>query len=147
MNNLNKGQYGILEPSHKNNSSIPDQIILPAIAIDKNGNRIGRGKGFFDKYLNKNQDIKTICLIHDLQIIKKITPEKHDKKIDIVISEKQIIKTIQILDGTKIANKIKNELKKKIQKEKIKATLAVILVGNNTSSQIYVKKKKKNAKK
>ncbi len=147
LKNLNKGPYGILEPFHANSLSIPDLIILPAIALDKNGNRIGRGKGYFDRYLNKNPHIKTICLIHDLQIIKKITPEKHDKKIDIVISEKQIIKTNQLLDGTKIAHEITNKLKKKIIKKKIKATLAVILVGNNASSKIYIKKKEEECKK
>lgn len=148
LDELNPGKYGILEPKSKKESK-PDLVILPAIAIDKNGNRIGRGKGFFDKYLNKNPNIKTICLVNNLQVIENINPEKHDKKIDIIISEKKIINTQnnKLLLGTKHAKEIKDKIKLKIKNENINATLAVILVGDNESSQIYVSKKEEECQK
>ena len=45
-------QYGILEPS-KSKVKIPDVILVPILAFDKNKYRLGYGKGFYDRYLNK----------------------------------------------------------------------------------------------
>ena len=49
----------------------------------------------------------------------------------------------KIIDGKKLAGKIRNELKKKVKKLKLKPGLAVVLVGDNPASQIYVNMKEK----
>ena len=51
--------------------------------------------------------------------------------------------TAKIIDGRKIAEKIRNDLKKRISKLKAKPGLAVVLVGDNPASQIYVNMKEK----
>ncbi|MCK4650920.1 5-formyltetrahydrofolate cyclo-ligase [Candidatus Babeliales bacterium] len=147
LKDLEIGMYKIKEPKKKCsiiNEKNLDILILPCIAIDKHGNRIGRGCGYYDRFLNKNPNIKTICLAYDFQILNKIKSEKHDHKIDIIISEKRIIKTQDsiLINGTKLAKNILFTLKEKIKKENIKAKLSVILVGNNPASLLYVTKKK-----
>lgn len=90
---LQQGAYGILEPKKEflricNNV---DLIIVPGIAFDKKGNRIGYGEGYYDKLLKKLNAIK-IALAYDFQLLDKIPSEKHDVKIDIIITEKRILR-------------------------------------------------------
>jgi methylenetetrahydrofolate dehydrogenase (NADP+) / methenyltetrahydrofolate cyclohydrolase len=156
LKDLEKGSFDIFEPLAKCKNINPkelDLIIIPCIAIDEKGNRIGRGKGFFDKFLSRNKNIKTICLAYELQILPKIDPENHDQKIDIIVSEKKVIFTTKtspyenkLLDGKKLANKIILELKEKIRNNNIQASLAVILAGDNPASESYVKIKKEKCK-
>ncbi len=151
LNDLELGKFKILEPKLTCKTINPnnlDLLIIPCIAIDTNGNRLGRGGGFYDKLLQNHPEIKTLCLAHEAQLIEKIPTEKHDKKVDLVITEKRIIyPENKVLNGKKLANQYFIELQKKISKEKIKAKLAVILVANAPASEIYVKKKKETCNK
>jgi len=90
---LEPGKYRILEPvdcskEQKNNIDI---ILVPGIAFDKRGYRIGYGKGYYDRLL-KRLNAKRIALCFDTQIIDKVPDEDHDEKMDIIVSEKKIIK-------------------------------------------------------
>jgi len=152
---LEKGSFGIMEPKENCLTINPDEldlVIVPCVAVDEQGNRIGRGAGFYDRFLTKNKGIKTICLAYDFQVLPKIRTEVYDKRVDFIITEKRIIKTknedreYKLLDGRKIADELLSELKKKIKEEGIKAKLAVILVGNHPSSEVYVKNKEKKCR-
>ncbi len=92
---LIKGRYGIFEPAKKiklKNINLLDMVIAPGIGFDKNGNRIGFGKGYFDKFLSKlNKKIIKVGLAFTKQITKKIPAKKHDVKMDFLITEKEII--------------------------------------------------------
>lgn len=68
----------------------PDMIFIPAIAFDIRGFRLGKGKGHYDKYLQKNQS-KKVGLIDHSKILEFIPNEDHDQKMDIIISEEVII--------------------------------------------------------
>ena len=85
---------GILEPKEKGFVS-PEEIdlfIVPGIAFDFNGNRIGFGKGFYDKFFSKNLiRSKKIALAFEFQVLEEIPCEEHDVKIDIIVSEKSIL--------------------------------------------------------
>ncbi len=89
---LESGIYGILQPKEPKieNGGI-DVIIVPGIAFDENGNRIGYGKGYFDRLLKKISSIK-IALAYDFQVLKNIPNQEHDVKMDMVVTEKRIIK-------------------------------------------------------
>ena len=89
---LNK--YGILEPI-KSLKVEPSVILVPLIAFDKNKNRIGYGKGYYDKILNKysnlNKRILSIGVAYSFQKYNKIPINNKDFKLDYIITEKGII--------------------------------------------------------
>ena len=94
LEDLKLGKFGILEP--KNEKTIPinpkkiDTIIVPGIAFDETGNRIGYGKGFYDKFLS-NLNVKKIAVSFECQICSKITADIYDIKMNKIITEKRII--------------------------------------------------------
>jgi len=90
--NLKKGRYGILEPVYKNKvvEVNVDLAFVPGVAFDTSGNRLGRGKGYYDKFLAGVSGIK-IGLAHDLQVIENVPHQEHDIKMDYLITEKRTI--------------------------------------------------------
>lgn len=95
LEELEIGAYNILEPkdsSEKINPEALDLIIVPGVVFDENCYRIGYGGGFYDRFLKKIKKAKKIGLAYELQIVKKIPVEENDVKLDIVITEKRIIK-------------------------------------------------------
>ncbi len=92
---LKTGSYNIKEPETKkiNNLEILDLIIIPAIAADRSGFRIGYGKGYYDRFLtNIKYDVTKIILIPSCLLFDTIFPEKHDKKSNIIITDKEILR-------------------------------------------------------
>lgn len=69
----------------------PDVLLIPGRAFDDKGNRLGRGKGFFDKYLADFSGLK-IGICFDFQVIEVIPLEPHDLPMDFVVTEKRILK-------------------------------------------------------
>jgi len=90
---LKNGSYGILEPDKliKFNQKKLDLIIVPGVGFDERGNRLGHGKGYYDKLLEKS-NAKTIGLAFECQIVDRIPTDKNDIPADIIITEKRIIK-------------------------------------------------------
>jgi len=76
---IETGSYNILEPTN-NDLLDPDEldlIIVPGVAFDRNGNRCGRGKGFYDRFLAKTHAI-TIAVCFDCQLVDELPTEPHD---------------------------------------------------------------------
>jgi len=90
---LEKGEFGIMEP--KQYCKIIDGfdlVIVPAIAMAKNGQRLGYGMGFYDKFL-ADKKIPTIALAYSQSIAKNIPHEENDVKISIIITEDETIRS------------------------------------------------------
>jgi len=91
---LSIGSYGILEPRiekiRKTNVEDIDLIIVPGVAFDEKGNRLGHGKGYYDRLLKKTNAL-TIGLAFEFQIVDNIPTNKHDRPVDIIITEKRTI--------------------------------------------------------
>ncbi len=87
------GAFHIEEPQGDNLSSIDDieLIIVPGVAYDKQGNRVGRGKGYYDRLLNNTKATK-IGIAYDFQLVDEIEAEPHDVKVDVVITPHSVIK-------------------------------------------------------
>ena len=89
---LNK--FGIPEPL-KSKKKIPSIILVPLLAFDETKNRVGYGKGFYDKYLNKylksKKKILTVGVAFSFQKYNKLPVNDNDFKLDYVITEKGII--------------------------------------------------------
>jgi 5-formyltetrahydrofolate cyclo-ligase len=93
---LHLGKYGIKEPeaTSKNMNHFLDTVITPGIVFDITGNRIGYGKGYYDKFFNSNasQNMTLVGLGYDFQLIlEKITYSAHDVKMNTIISDKRIV--------------------------------------------------------
>lgn len=89
INNL-----GIPEPETKKIVH-PDILFIPMVAFDKNLNRLGYGGGYYDRFIEKlsrKKNIIKIGLALSCQKIKKIPINKHDQKLDFIITNKEIIK-------------------------------------------------------
>ncbi len=69
---------------------MPDLILVPGLAFGQKGQRLGRGKGFYDKYLSQYRGIKVgVCF--SLQLEQEIPTEEHDEFLDYIITEDKII--------------------------------------------------------
>jgi 5-formyltetrahydrofolate cyclo-ligase len=90
------GYRGIREPISRRCKQIPVQqvnlAIIPGIAFDERGGRIGYGTGFYDRFI-PNLDITTrkVALAFECQIVPQIPMEPHDRYTDIIITEKRIV--------------------------------------------------------
>ena len=98
-NELEKGKKGILEPKKEYYRLFPpediDLIIVPGVAFDLSGNRIGRGFGYYDNFLRKiSTSTKIIALAFEMQIVKRIPVDENDIPVDKIITEKRIINSI-----------------------------------------------------
>ena len=85
---FNKGPYGVYEPKSKRNICLEDLdlVIVPGIAFDKKGNRLGRGKGCYDHFLKKlPKDTPAIGLAFDFQILPALPAAKHDVSVNKVL--------------------------------------------------------------
>jgi 5-formyltetrahydrofolate cyclo-ligase len=82
------GAFHIEEPDGNDTSSINDMemIIVPAMAYDRNGNRVGRGKGYYDRLLAKCKALK-VGVAYDCQMVDEIECEPTDVPVDVVITE------------------------------------------------------------
>ncbi len=79
-------KYGI--PSAEGEEISPcdiDFAIVPAVAFEKSGKRLGRGGGYYDRFL-ENLDAFTVGICHPCQILDEIQTEKHDVPVNLVIS-------------------------------------------------------------
>lgn len=93
---LEPGTLGILQP--KKNFYRPlkieqlELVIVPGVAFDKRGNRLGFGKGFYDRFLRKAPErTQSIALAFELQLVDDIRSQLHDVPVDYIITEKRII--------------------------------------------------------
>ena len=85
--------FGILEPEEEHPISLDrvDLIIVPGIVFDSQGNRIGFGKGFYDRFLKKIPDTFKIGLAFEIQIVETIPKISTDIPVDKIITEKRVI--------------------------------------------------------
>jgi methylenetetrahydrofolate dehydrogenase (NADP+)/methenyltetrahydrofolate cyclohydrolase len=157
IDDLEEGMFCIMEPKRTCKEAdihSINVIVIPCVAIDYAGNRIGRGKGYYDRFLMQQKNIVNIVLAYDFQIVDCVTPEKHDVAADIIVSDSMIIRTRRkeeaekaskknIIDGKALAEKILKQIKSRIESEGLrnKLKLVAILIGEDPASKMYVKMK------
>ena len=85
---LTEGAYGILEPQ----GSVPccadeiDLMVVPGVAFTAAGDRLGRGKGYYDKYLSR-KSFRAFCVgvCYAHQLLAELPTESHDKRMDMIV--------------------------------------------------------------
>ncbi|HKL79355.1 MAG TPA: 5-formyltetrahydrofolate cyclo-ligase [Mobilitalea sp.] len=101
LNGLKASKFGVLEPQDKDQNCYIDSVddkqpklmLLPGLAFDYDGNRIGFGAGYYDRYLMEHHSdgfIK-VALGYDFQVLDRIDCEDHDIKADMIITPERII--------------------------------------------------------
>ena len=101
VSNLDKdfilGPYGVREPDTKKTReavmSEIDMVIVPGLGFDRQKNRLGRGAGFYDRFLKKiTSPVTKVGIAFDLQILENLPVNlSFDQKIDVLVSENFII--------------------------------------------------------
>ncbi|MDO9565186.1 MAG: 5-formyltetrahydrofolate cyclo-ligase [Candidatus Desulfaltia sp.] len=93
---LKPGLRGVLEPDPECCKVMPidgiDIAIIPGVALDEKGGRIGSGEGYYDRLIPKlSITTRKVALALESQMIKQVPVEPHDKHVDIIITEDRII--------------------------------------------------------
>lgn len=89
VENMEQGSgFGIMEPKTGNLIN-PDEIdfaIIPGVAFDRKGNRLGRGKGYYDRTLPLLRNAVKVGIAYEFQIIDSVPVSEHDIPVDLVVS-------------------------------------------------------------
>ncbi len=98
ISELSPGYMGIPEPSLSGERlvSLDDikLVIIPGAAFDCSGNRLGYGAGYYDILLSEGKKkIPIIALAYEEQLVDKVPSETHDVKVDMIVTDKRVIKT------------------------------------------------------
>jgi len=96
VSELVAGYMGIPEPGITRGREVDikdiDAVLVPGAGFDAKGNRLGYGFGYYDKLLSKSKrHITAIALAFEEQIVQKVPNEKHDIKIDKIITDERVI--------------------------------------------------------
>jgi 5-formyltetrahydrofolate cyclo-ligase len=86
-NDLEPGAFGIMEPTGElfTDYDLIDVAIVPGMAFDREGHRLGRGKGYYDRFLARLPHIYKIGICFPFQLVDKVPADVHDILMDEVI--------------------------------------------------------------
>jgi 5-formyltetrahydrofolate cyclo-ligase len=94
---LEKGHYGIREPKTDRLRPVPqeeiDAVLIPAVAFDRCGHRVGYGGGYYDRFLPEVPRAARIGAAFACQIVMEIPPDPHDVPVDRIVTEEELIIT------------------------------------------------------
>ncbi|MFA5517073.1 MAG: 5-formyltetrahydrofolate cyclo-ligase [Desulfuromonadales bacterium] len=94
LGELCPGTFGILEPIGSNVVSVAslDLIVVPGVAFDLSGHRLGYGKGFYDRVLHDPERGTVAGLAFERQLVEALPAEQHDIRMDLVITENRLLR-------------------------------------------------------
>lgn len=92
---LQPGTWGILEPKPSCLRPVPlekiDFVIIPGVAFDCAGNRLGYGGGYYDRFLPLlRSDTRKVAVAFQLQVVGTLVPDRFDRPVDMVVTEEKI---------------------------------------------------------
>jgi 5-formyltetrahydrofolate cyclo-ligase len=93
---LIKGGFGVREPGPDAPEVFPSALLVPLVAFDRRGARLGYGKGHFDRAiaaLDAKHPVLTIGLAYAVQEIEEVPVEPHDRMLDVIVTESELIRT------------------------------------------------------
>ncbi|MEQ1789387.1 MAG: 5-formyltetrahydrofolate cyclo-ligase [Rickettsiales bacterium] len=95
---LQIGKFGISCPQSHSPEIVPEVVIVPLVGFDISGNRLGYGCGYYDTTISslraKNKTMKIIGIAYNMQKLENIPTEPHDEKMNMVITEREIINCV-----------------------------------------------------
>lgn len=81
-----------LEPPANNKAIVPEIILTPLLGFDRAGNRLGYGHGYYDKYFTSHAHVQKVGLAFAIQEIASLPSGEWDKKLDLIITDREVIK-------------------------------------------------------
>ena len=91
---LQRGMYGIPEPPRSGKKILPSElslIVVPGVAFGRDLSRLGRGAGYYDRFIEKAENAKTVALCREVTLFETVPCEAHDRRVDMIITENGII--------------------------------------------------------
>ncbi len=89
--NLRRGSFGIPEPEGEPvNPEVIDAVLVPGVAFDRKGFRLGFGKGFYDRFLKDLRALK-VGVAYSFQILSEIPAQRWDVPVDLIVTDKEIV--------------------------------------------------------
>ena len=87
------GAFGVREPEEEDLNFISldqiDLVVIPGLAFDRQGGRIGYGKGYYDRLLSRlSLDVARIALAFDFQVLDSVPQDENDIRVNVIITEK-----------------------------------------------------------
>lgn len=96
LKELAPGSYDIPEPAEREERALAcsfDLVVVPGVAFDEKGGRLGYGKGYYDRALS-GVECPIVALAYDFQVLKEDIPvEPHDVRVSAIVTEKRLIAT------------------------------------------------------
>ncbi len=95
-NDLRLGNYDILEPKHECLRPVPpeeiDVVLMPGVAFDLTGGRLGYGGGYYDRFLERcSPRCRLIAVAFELQIVERVPCADHDRHVHMIVTEERVI--------------------------------------------------------
>lgn len=88
---LVKGTFGVEEPAATSDTANPSLVLMPLLAVDRKGNRLGYGAGYYDRTLSRLREsgaVTAVGLCYDAQIVKSVPVGAYDVSVDWIVTEK-----------------------------------------------------------
>lgn len=96
LEDLQLGTWGILEPRPglaRLDPGVIDVAVVPGVAFDEEGRRMGYGGGFYDSFLTQlRPDARRIALAFETQLMEIVPSEDHDFRVDTVVTERRVLR-------------------------------------------------------
>jgi 5-formyltetrahydrofolate cyclo-ligase len=67
-----------------------EAVFVPAAAVDRDGNRLGWGKGYYDRFLENTQEAAVIAVVFEADLFEQIPTEAHDHPVNLIVTESDI---------------------------------------------------------
>ncbi len=102
LQQLKPGSFGVLEPIEGLYKADPREIdlfIMPGLAFDRSGNRLGYGKGYYDRALIGVPEMKKVGICYSFQILDSVPTDEHDQKVGTVVTEEGTVFSRRNLGG------------------------------------------------
>lgn len=94
LGDLEKGNKGILEPKKIDIVDVKklDLVLMPGVTFDRNGNRLGYGLGYYDRFLAQlSPSTMIVALAYGFQVVQTLPYEDYDQKVNLIITENETI--------------------------------------------------------
>lgn len=91
---LQQGSFGVMEPAPTlaATAAVPELILVPGVAFDRRGHRLGYGRGYYDRYLGRSpSSMLKFGFCYAFQLCDRLPDDDHDQRLDALVTESEVI--------------------------------------------------------